>query len=483
MKINSARWAASLFLGLAVLVAGACEKPGKGLDLTLPESFSASGDVAMPARWWEAFDDPGLNAVVEEAMSDNLDLLSAWDRLDQARAYARIAGASSWPDLTATLGYSDQELMGDEDAEGYPAGVFGDDGRQTTFSASIIAGYELDLWGRVRSSRLAGKSDLAATREDLYAMAMTVSGEVARTWYELMEQRLQVAVLQEQVEVNQSYLELLQLRYRQGMSSAAEVLQQKQQVESTLGEIPMARMKEETLEHQLSLLLGKTPDHQTITEEPRLPELPPLPDTGIPAELLMRRPDLLAAQRRYEAAGYRVDEAFANRLPTISITLSASDVEEEFDSLFDNWARNLAANLVAPIFAGGRLKAEEDRARAVASERLHDLKKAALNALREVEDALAREVRQAEYLQSLDAQIEASQGALELSRERYRNGATDYLPVLINLQTLQRLERTRLAAGRTLIEYRIGLYRALAGGWELEREEEVLTPAEEKPPE
>jgi len=450
--------------GVALILA-ACAAKHREPELPTYEKFTASGEALLPEKWWESFNDPDLNRLVDRALADNLDLLAAWDRLDQAQAYARMAGAPLWPEITAGFGVTDREIIGEED----PA--LGGETRTTIYSASLMASYELDLWGRVRAQRSAARAELEATSEDLLALAVTISSEVSRVWFELIETRGQLEVLAEQVKVNEAYLELILLRFSQGLSPAAEALQQKQQLEAVRSDIPLMEMRRELLEHELAALLARTPDFQLETAAARLPELPPLPETGLPADLLMRRPDVRAALKRYEASGHRVDQAFANRLPTISITLSASDAEQEIASLFDNWTRNLAVNLLAPLFDAGRRKADEERARAAANESLRRLQKVYLTALREVEDALARERRQTEHIKALELRLESSKHALNLSRERYRNGAIDYLPVLINLQTVQGLERALIQARRLLIIHRINLHRALAGGWEIERQE------------
>ena len=177
-----------------------------------------------------------------------------------------------------------------------------------------------------------------------------------------------------------------------------------------------------------------------------------------------------AAQLRVEAADYRVSEAIADRFPRLSISISAQDTETKFSSLFDNWIKNLAANITAPIVDGGRRRAEVERTLAVASERLHDFEKTVLRAVKEVEDAIVREQRHAEFVDNLGEQVAIARQTVEFTRDRYLNGDTDYLPVLIALRTLQSLERQEIEARRQLITFRISLYRALAGGWGVDRD-------------
>jgi NodT family efflux transporter outer membrane factor (OMF) lipoprotein len=451
-----------IILAVGVLfIFASCVSPEKRAAMTSPESFSVSGEAKTPERWWEAFEDEELDRLVEQAMEDNLDVLTAWDRLDQASAIARIAGSPLWPQISGDFSVTDTDLVDGRD----PFVV-----EDTFYGASLIAAYEVDLWGRIRSGRSAAAADFRSSSEDLNTVAISVSSEIAQTWYELLEQREQLGILADQTEVNKTVLGLLELRFNQGFTAAAEVLQQRQQLAATESEVPLVKSRLSVLEHELAVLLGQNPTAAIAAADAALPELPPFPETGFPADLLLRRPDVRAAQLRVEAADYRLSEAIADRFPRLSISISAQDTETKFSSLFDNWLKNLAANITTPIMDGGRRRAEVERTRAVASERLHDFEKTVLRALKEVEDAIVREQRQAEFLASLGEQVAIARQTVEFTSERYLNGATDYLPALTALRTLQILERQELEARRQLITFRIGLYRALAGGWQLERE-------------
>ena len=169
------------------------------------------------------------------------------------------------------------------------------------------------------------------------------------------------------------------------------------------------------------------------------------------------------------AADRRVGAAVANRYPKLSLTAGVSSSPEYLRDLFDNWIASLAANLVAPLFDGGERKAEVTRTKAVVEEKLNDYGQAILDAIGEVEDALAQEAEQRAYIASLEKQLDLSSTVLERMRDRYLSGNVDYISVLDTLSTHQDLERTHLTAQRKLIEYRVNLCRALAGGWRMDR--------------
>jgi NodT family efflux transporter outer membrane factor (OMF) lipoprotein len=449
-----------LILAMASALMAACapalpERPAP-IDDSMP--FSVSGDAPLPERWWRAFDDDALAGLIDRALEGNLSLQSSWDRLEQARAVARRAGADLYPSLDGEARAS--ETRGRQD---------GLTRTRENYSLGIAAGYEADLWGRIRSSRDAAALDALASAEDLQAAALTLSSRVAATWYQLIEQYGQTRLLQDQLDINDKVLELITLRFRTGRVGIADVLQQRQLVESNRGEIARAEARAEVLEHQLAILLGAPPMGEVVPAEAAFGTFPPLPETGLPAELIRSRPDVRSAWHSLQAADHRVAAAIADRFPRLSLSAGLDTSGGEVRDLFDNWLASLAANLVGPIVDGGLRRAEVDRTRAVAAEALHSYGQTVLESLGEVEDALSREQWQKVYIDSLDRQLELAERAIERVRDRYINGAVDYQRVLDALLSYQSLQRTRLTALRELFEFRIDLYRALGGGWEMER--------------
>ncbi|NQU10293.1 efflux transporter outer membrane subunit [bacterium] len=454
---------AMLLLG-AVLAGCSTPPPPTGGPIELPDTFSASGTAPLPDKWWESFQDPVLTGLIERALGANLDLQTAWDRLAQADAAMRQAGASLWPAVDGEAGVARTIERGP-----VPGGT--GPGRQTTyhsdFSLGLVASYEFDLWGRVRSTRDAAALNRRATREQLQAAAMTLSATVAATWYGLVEQHGQVALLQEQLRTNQQVLELVTLRFRRGQAGAVDVLQQRQLVESRRGDLAAAESRAAVLAHQLAILLGEPPRAKVAERTATLAPLPPLPETGVPAALVQRRPDLRQAYLEVLAADRRVAAAIADRFPRITLGAQAATTAANVRDLFDNWLATLAANLVAPLFDAGARGAAVERQRAVMAERFHQYGQTVLTALGEVEDALVQERQQRALIASLEKQLELSRHVIDRTRDSYTKGAVDYLRVLDALSTHQALQRTHLQAQRQLIEFRINLGRALGGGWDL----------------
>lgn len=466
----------SLFGALLILSSAGCTTlPEVAPPVDLPASFSTSGTRPLPERWWVELDDPALTELVDRAVSGNFDLLTVWDRLAQAEAIARREGAPLIPEIDAELTSTRTELT-DSAAKG--SGASG----RNDFRLGLTIAYEIDLWGRVRSARDAARLDAEATGLELHAAAMTLSAEVARTWYELVEQRRQLDILDAQIHTNDQLLELVTLRFRKGQVSAADVLRQRQLVESTQGDRLPVEARARVLEHQLATLCGQPAGSAVLPSASELASLPPLPATGLPADVIERRPDVRRAYLNVLAADQRLASALADRYPRLALSGSAAFAAEDLADLFDNWIATVAAGLIAPVIDGGRRSAEVDRNQAVVSQRLHEYGQAIVVALREVEDALVQEELQHRLIDNLDVQLEISQAVVARIRDQYLYGMSEYLDVLQALVTQQQLQRTRDSAQRQLLTFRIDLYRAIGGGWALRQPDLAVIEPEDTAP-
>jgi NodT family efflux transporter outer membrane factor (OMF) lipoprotein len=406
--------------------------------------------------------DKRLDSLVEKAMSGNLSLRSTWDRLAQARAMARKAQASEGPSLDLTGG-----------ASGSHSGSVTDVGsttinRSLEFSLGFAAAYEIDLWGRLSSAKKAANLDIVTRELDVSAAAISLSCEVVVSWLKLVELRGRQTLLKEQATTNQDSLKVVTLRFRNGSVLWADVLQQKQALESVAGERAQVQAALSVEEHRLAVLLGETPGKFRAPQDRGLPELPPLPRTGLPAEWVNRRPDLKAAFLRIQAADHRVAAAVADRFPRVSIPLRAV-ISLDVYSLITGWVSSLSENIVAPLFDGGRRKAEEERAKAVAQERLHAYGQALLLAFQEVENALVLEAGQRDYITSLEKQLSLSKQAVERALDGYKKGSVDFTRFLSTRISHQKLQRSLLLARREALLIRVRLYRSLGGAWNLKQ--------------
>lgn len=417
----------------------------------LPESFSASGDAPRVNEWWTRFDDPTLHRLVDRAFSAEPGLRATWARLVQAKAVAGRTRAERFPSIDGT---------GEARVED------GSELRMTreSYSLGLSASYEVDLWGRVDARADAARLDARASRQDVRASALTLSGEVADAWYRLVAQRARLDLLREQLETNKKVERVVNVRVRQGQASLADLLRQRELVERTRDRIATAEGEVARIEHELAVLTGRAPGEARLPDGRSLPEVPALPETGVPADLLQRRPDVKEQLLRVRAADKRVAAAVADQYPRIDLTGALTTTAAEPARLFTSWMGNLASQLAVPLIDAARRESEVDRSEAVVAERLAQYEETALAAMREVEDALARARQQRERVASLRRQVELARQSVDRLRGRYIGGNTDFLDVLDALTRVQDLERDLIEARRARIAARIELARALAGG-------------------
>ncbi len=436
---------------LLLSMTGACSVDIKDIPtpVSLPERFSVSGQAKIPNRWWLTFNDTALNQLIDQALNENFTLLAAFNRLQQAQAVAQKSGAELIPAINGNFAAS-QKIT--------------DTATSNNFTLGLAASYELDLWGRIRANIHASELDTQAAVEDVDSAAISVSAEIASAWYKLVEQRSQLKLLDSQIHINRDNVTMVTIRFRLGQATAADVFQQNQLLEFVIGNRLTVIANIRILENQLAILIGKSPGTVAIPEQNSFPSLPPIPETGLSADLIQRRPDLRKAYFLIQAADQRLASAIVDRFPKLSLAAGVDTSAPDLQSLFNNWMATIAGNLVMPILDGGRRVAEVERNRAVSAEALNNYATALLNAVKEVENALIQEHQQYQLTLNLDKQVQLSTLAYDQIRSRYVFGAMDFLRVLSSLLNQQTLERNRLSAQQQLIDYRINLYRALAGG-------------------
>lgn len=414
--------------------------------------FSRSGWVEVPDRWWTALDDPALNREIDRCLRGNFTLASAWERVRAARALTRREASDLWPDLD---GFA--EAAGAIDTEG-PNEAF--------FALGVDVAYQVDLWGQIRSRVEAERLRASATLQDYQTAALTLSAEVARTWFALIEAHAQLALLEEQIETNLTGLKVQEARFGLGQVGSADVLRQRQLVESTREQVVVVRSRIAVLEHLLAVLQGRPPQQASYDTATVLPTLPPLPDTGLPSELLNRRPDVRRDYLALQAADRDLASAISAQYPRLNLAGTVATTAESPENLFREWIASIAGQLVAPLIDGGQRRAEVDRNAAVVRQRFAEYGETVLIAFREVEDALAREQYQRQRIARLSEQLELAEQASVQLREQYLIGETDYLNILSAITEAQRLQRATLSARLDLVLTRIALYLALAGDFD-----------------
>ncbi len=461
------------FLSLLLCLAGCTVGPDfRTPDATVPPDWHgrpaqvevARGDVEL-ARWWESFQDPLLNSLIERACTGNLDLRQAEARMRQARAASAVATAGLWPTVDAAAGYS-RARSGASTSSG------GQGVRTDLYQAGFDAGWEIDLFGGTRRGIEATEADLRAAMENRRSLMVSLTAELAGNYLGLrtLQQRLDIArrnlVLQER------NVELTRRRQQGGLTSSLDVVAAEGQAATTAALLPQLHSGIDQAIHGIALLLGEPPATLLAELAPAapMPPTPPAPPLALPADLLSRRPDIRQAEAEAHAATARVGVAEALRYPTITlpgmIGFQNSFTQELFDWPSRVWS--IGPSIGWRIFDGGAIQGGIAQKQAALDEKLLAYQATVLGAFHEVENALVAAVREEERGRELVRALAAHRRALELAATLYREGQVDYLAVIEAQRSLHTSEDALAQSRQSLIGNQIALYKALGGGWQWE---------------
>ncbi len=427
-------------------------------------AFSNAGEVVLPSKWWSSFEDPQLNALVDSALRMNLSLKNVWYQLEEADALVGIVGSERWPQISTQIqsGFSvpEPDFVGGENTQ-----------------LSLRANYEVDLWGRIRYNLHAEQYRFRATYFDFKTASISLSGEIAVTYFRLKATAVQLSLVDEQLETNEQVLALIRARFASGQIKGVDILRQQQLIENTREQKIELEIQMEVLKNQLAILVGKPPGQifrGAVIVSDTLPLLPPLPETGVPLDLINRRPDILSAYYQLQAADRELAAAISNKYPRLNISITTAVRSNSFEGLLESQAGSFAGSLLAPLFYGRRLKEEANRAEAVRQQLTQSYAQTVLIAFQEVENNLIQEVKLKEQIAVMEEQLRLATESLGQLRIEYLHGSIAYLDVLSTLTQQQQLRREIVDVRMGLIETRIGLYRALAGSFETDIEQEKM---------
>jgi multidrug efflux system outer membrane protein len=424
----------------------------------------AQAESLADTPWMGVFSDPVLQDLIRESILANLDLRIAASRVEQARARAGIAKSFLYPTVAGTFGYAGNQ--GSRNAQP-PQANEGDDRTFNNWNLGVQAAWDIDLFGRIRRQNEGAIAVFLSTEQGRRAVLIALVADVSATYFRLRELDLQLEIARRTVGLNDETVTYFSNRLQGGVSNRLEVDQVTANRARTAATIPEIEQDIAITENALSLLLGRVPGPiprgRALAEQ----QMPPSVPAGLPAALLERRPDVLAAEQLLVASNADIGAAKALFYPNISLTAGVGGLSGDFTKLLSGgsiiWS--VGAGLVQPIFNAGRLKRNYELAQAQYQEAVAQYQKSALNAYREVADALIA----IQKLREVRAQREVSTGALrnasQLSRSRYDSGLANYLEILIADERLFTeellLAQTRGAELRALTD----LYRSLGGGW------------------
>ncbi len=452
----------TILTALSVLLLGCKLGPNyERPDLGVPEGYvqgKDAGDALANRPWWEIFDDPDLIELINVALVENNELAIATARRDEVRARLGFTRADLYPQLDGVFGAN----RGNAPNLNNPTTETGN-----TFVLAAEAFYEVDLFGRIRRSTEAAQADLFASEANRQTVVTAVIADVASTYFLLRDLDARYDIAERTLQTRRDSTNIIRERFNKGIVPVLDVNQaeiEEADSAATLAALDRQRIQTENL---LSILVGRNPGtiirNRSLNDQTLLPDVP----TGLPSELLERRPDLRAAEQELAAQTARIGVAEALRWPSLSLTGNIGLVSTELSDLLDAddlWS--VDANFFAPLFNAGRNRQRVEIERARTEQLLQAYELTALTAFAEVEDALsAIRILKDEYA-ARQMQVTAARSAATLSRARYDGGVTSYLEVLDSERSLFTAEIAASQVRRAQLVSIVDLYKALGGGWD-----------------
>jgi len=434
----------------------------------VPAQWSLVG--TEPARqvdrlWWRQFASPELDRLIEQARAGSHDLAAAMARVRQARASAVIARASQWPQVQAGVNASRQKLLR---GNGYSQ-LDADSSDQTVdyFDASLTASYEVDFWGGQAAARESARQSLQASEFDRATVELTLLGAVADTYVRSLALEEQGRIAQLNLNNALDVLTLVQTRFESGSATALELAQQQSLVAAQQRRVPLLRQQARDASISLAALLGQPLQALDLQRQGFARLAWPDIASGVPSELLTRRPDIASAEARLAAAKADVQVARAAMLPRLTLSATVGSGAASAADVLRSPFYALTAGLIAPIFNNGRLGAERDLATARAQELLQVYRGTLITGFADVEKALNSIDGLDRQRQWQDQELAQAQRAFDIAQTRYQAGAEGLLTVLDTQRTLYQAQDLNVQLRLSRLQASIALYKALGGGWQM----------------
>ena len=460
------------FIFATMLIVAGCASPpsevSKHITADLPAKWTNASEASgkAPAFWWHNFQDEALSDAIGQALENNPNLSATGARLDAAWAQARMAGAEQLPQISLSSGLSVSQMNMAQFGVSLPnmPSKFSSERHNLTLGAQ----WELDLWGRVRSGNRAARAGALGQAADFAGARHSLAGQVAKAWMLAIESRQQVRLAKFTVATYETTVERIRARFEQGVRSSLDLRLAEASLAGAKANVAERVVAANRTTRQLEVLLGQLPkNEQAFPAE--LPSMPATIPAGVPAKLLARRPDLVAAEHRLRAAGANISQAKASLYPQISLTASTGTSTSDLSELVsgDSVIWTLGSNLMQPVFQGGRLRQNIKMQRANFKAAESGFRSALLNALGEVENALDAETHLAAMDEALAEALKQSQAAAQIAQERYDRGLENIITLLEARRRAIEAESRWWSVLRLQLDNRINLHLALGGGFEL----------------
>ncbi|MBI3804224.1 MAG: efflux transporter outer membrane subunit [Nitrospirae bacterium] len=419
---------------------------------TIPEHWKVSGSAegAVPADWVVTFGDDLLSHLVEEALTYNADLQAGAARVQQAAGYMKAAGGALYP-AVSVIGKGSRGMG---------------EGTGINF-ITALASWEIDVWGRVRAGRAAAEEQFVSAEADYASARLSLAALVARSWFLAVQGVLQERTARQMLESSEQLLELTKSKRKVGAAGDQDVALARADAGSLRDSLLKLEQANAQSRGALEVLVGRYPSGEIKVAEALARITTPVP-AGLPSDLLERRPDIFAAERRVSSAFFQVEQAKAAMLPQFSLTASLGLISSEVfskRSSFSNPTGGVGGSLLAPIFRGGELRAQVQIKNAEQQEAVMQYAAAVLNAFQEVENALNAEQTLRQRQEVLAQVVNDYERVVEISESQYKVGKTDLLSVLQQRLRLYSAQSTSLSVQGERLVQRVNLYLALGGGW------------------
>jgi len=454
----------------ALLVSSGCmkvgpdyQRPDIGIQVPGTYQHSQAGAVTPQPedRWWQVFNDPELNRLVEEVLKNNLDIKKATAGILEVRSKFLQASADRFPSLSL-------QGQGQRQSKTVSATPGAQREETNTYNLSLPASFELDLWGRLARAEEAAQADLLQAEDNRCIVAQTVVAETISLYLQMetLERRIQTA--EQSIENYRRSLAMVEHRYERGLSPILDLKQARQALDRAEAAMPSLRQDLGIIQQKLAVLLGRYPKTSPPRhhQEDYFKDLVPVPP-GLPSEILLRRPDIRAAEAKLRSLNALVGVAKAGRFPSITLTGSFGYSSEDLDRLFlpqsELW--NLSLGIVQPLFDAGKLKSRQHAAEARYQQGVAEYAKIVLTAFYEVESALLTRKEQLERRERVLSFLTEARAAEEIAENRYKRGLVDYLTVLETRQARFQAEENLVLADLAVLSNRVTLHRVLGGGW------------------
>jgi len=418
-------------------------------------------DQIAKGKWWEIFQDSQLNGLEEQINVSNQTLKAAHMQFEQARAVVRINRADLYPTVTAGVNVSREHL-----SQNRPNGSLVATNSYTDWQLPVDVSYELDVWGRVRKTVEAARENAQATAADLESVSLSLHAELATDYFALRTLDAEIDLLNSTVDAYQKALELTQNRYSGGIASQVDVAQAQTQLETTRAQAVDLGVQRAAYQHAIAVLVGQPAPTFTLPFN-KLANTPPVVPPGVPSDLLERRPDIAATERRMAAANAQLGVARAAYFPNITLGASGGFESTSITTWFNGPSGFItgSASALVTVFDVGRRRAINDQANAAYAQTVANYQQTVLTSFQEVEDSLAALRILENEAQVQSAAVSAAEHSLTLSTNRYKGGVANYLEVITAQSAALSDERTAVDIAGRRMAASVSLIKALGGGW------------------